>query len=131
MQAISSFFLPSSFLYLSLTFAIQRLSDRTPRTRNHDGRFHTVCKFDRLFYYYYYYYFRYCSIIRGKKERERLKLTSRTVSAQLPIDQAWSLVRLRASMSLYFPSVRFWAAEEIVYGVQKGEGKGKGNEREK
>lgn len=131
MQLISSFFLPASILRLSLAFAIQRLSERTPRTRNHDGRFHTVCKFDRLFYYYY--YFRYCSIIRGKKEKERMKLTSRTVSAQLPIDQAWSLVRLRASMSLYFPSIRYCAAEETVYGVQKGKGKGKGkgNEREK
>lgn len=37
--------------------------------------------------------------------RKMKKLTSRTVSAQLPTDQAWSLVRLRVSISLFFSPV--------------------------
>lgn len=40
-------------------------------------------------------------VIRLYHEKNE-KLTSRTVSAQLPTDQAWSLVRLRVSISLFF-----------------------------
>lgn len=43
-------------------------------------------------------------VIRLYHEKNE-KLTSRTVSAQLPTDQAWSLVRLRVSISLFFPPV--------------------------
>lgn len=70
----------------------------------------------------YFFQFLFFSLLldHWREEGKRLKLTSRTVSAQLPIDQAWSLVRLRASMSLYFPSVRFWPAEETVMACRKG-----------
>lgn len=43
-------------------------------------------------------------VIRLYHEKNE-KLTSRTVSAQLPTDQAWSLVRLRVSISLFFSPV--------------------------
>lgn len=46
-----------------------------------------------------------CHWLFGCIMRKMKKLTSRTVSAQLPTDQAWSLVRLRVSISLFFSPV--------------------------
>lgn len=46
-----------------------------------------------------------CHWLFGYIMRKMKKLTSRTVSAQLPTDQAWSLVRLRVSISLFFSPV--------------------------
>lgn len=80
---------------------VQFLPERTPGTRDHDGRFHAICQFDRLYYIYFPVILVVSLVIRLYHEKNE-KLTSRTVSAQLPTDQAWSLVRLRVSISLFF-----------------------------
>lgn len=81
---------------------VQFLPERTPGTRDHDGRFHAICQFDRL-YYIYFPVILVVSLVIWSYHEKNEKLTSRTVSAQLPTDQAWSLVRLRVSISLFFP----------------------------
>lgn len=44
---------------------VQFLPERTPGTRDHDGRFHAICQFDRLYYIYIFQLFWLCHWLFG------------------------------------------------------------------
>lgn len=102
---------------------ISVLSDRTPGTRDHDGRFHTIGKFDGLYFFCGVGWLFGCHSGREEKVGKMRKWKTYVTDGIGPTAYRPSLVSCTFTcfhIPIFFTSVRFCAAGIVLSG-EKGQ----------